>query len=434
VTNQPQDIEVEITSVAFGGRGIARHEGKVYFIAGTIPGDRVRARVTEDKERYADAQVVSLLQPSPSRSVPSACPWAKSCGGCVWLEVPPEKQTEWKTSFVQNALDRIGKIPADVKIQPHAAPASLAYRNRIHLKGHALPGEKLRVGYFKVSSHELIPITRCAIAAPIINATVERLSETLSPLESERRFKLEIMELPPSTQRATAEVALTLFPERGEQEALRPLLDFLKSLPSVAWAGFMFETSSAPMFIYDAEDTLAWHTQPGCFLQVNRAHNQTARALVRQWVEDVRPARLLDLYCGNGNLSLGLARDGRYIEGVEVSRQAIAAAKWSSEKLGLHDTLWLATECEKHLWKCAKGGERFDLVITDPPREGMYRELVPLKIMRPKHLIYMSCDPATLARDLASLCKKEYQIREIHAFDFFPNTWHVETLVRLEAS
>jgi 23S rRNA (uracil1939-C5)-methyltransferase len=424
-----------IDSVAFGGKGVARVDGKVWFVQDTVPGDVVRAEVTMDSGRYCDARAIEILTPSPARgTVP--CAVATECGGCQWLGVEYSQQLAWKLGFVTSALKRIGKLAVDTPVTILPSPAVTSYRNRIlvrmHVNNETVP-EGSRVGYFQRGTHVLVDVESCTIAAPELNAAIARLRALSTEGLSATTVRIEIQTVERAADGAVG-VVLTVFPAEGGEAAARALVERLTDTawPELLWAGLVFDLSAAPLVVYDREDGITYLTLPGQFQQVNVAHNRTLRRLVRAYVEKANPKRLLDVFCGSGNLSLQLAGGDRYVEGVEVSKKAIACAWHSAKASGITEVNYLVGDAEKHLWKCDRSGEHFDMIILDPPRQGMYGGMVPLKNLGPRDILYVSCDPTTLARDLSYLCRKNaYKIEAVTALDFFPNTYHVETVVHL---
>ena len=415
--------------MAYGAKGVARHEGKVYFIADAVVGDQVEVEVVSDSGRYADAVVRRLIKPSDLRGH-SACKYATDCGGCQWLGIAYAEQLEWKRSFVVSALTRIGKLDPSLPVSITAAPSTLHYRNRILVRLHLKERGELKLGYFRRQSRDLVPIDACAIAAPAINHVLSALQtmpvEGLSPFT----VRLELQEIPATGQ---GRVVVTVYPGDGDRKAISDFTARLGRLADVHWAGLVFDLKHAPEILFEEDLGRSFHTRPGQFQQVNLALNHALRRLVLEHVERLGASRILDVFCGSGNLSIPLANGARYVEGVEANRDAIHIAKYNAEANGLSGVLYLAGDAEKHLWKVSRGGEVFDLVILDPPRQGFHKGVVPLKKLSPKHIIYVSCDPTTLARDLAYLCRNDhYKVSRVEAFDFFPNTYHVETVAFLD--
>ncbi len=429
LTQAPWPEPVTVDKMAYGGKGVARVEGKVWFIADAVPGDVLLARPTSDNGRYGEAEIATLVTPSPLRHEPR-CTHARSCGGCQWMGIAYEEQLAWKESFVRSSLSRIGKLDPGLPITMHGSPEIYNYRNRILVRAH-FPGDgPTKLGYFKKGTRELVPIKNCDIAAAPLNAVLAGISGldvlTLGPL----KIRLELQEVPAVD--GSPGVLVTVYPAEGSRSATEELTAKIRALPGVAWAGLVFDLADAPVQPFDQDGGLSYLTYPGQFQQINMALNRTMRRFVREVVDERQPSRILDVCCGSGNLSLGLADGSRYVEGVESSRAAINCARKNVEANLVTNARYLAGDAEKHLWKCSRSGERFDLVLLDPPRTGLYKGMVPLKNLAPATIIYVSCDPSTLARDLGYLCRNdEYSIKSLAAFDLFPNTYHVETMVVL---
>ena len=442
ISEQAKLSDVVVTAVAFGGKGVGRVDGKVFFIADGIPGDTVDIEITADSGRYADAKISRLTNPSPLRGT-SPCQFSDRCGGCQWQGIAYEQQLAWKRQFVETALGRIGRVEAAVPVVISGSPATLGYRNRIFVRGVFAPDGGVTFGYFRRGSRDLVPIDRCAIAGGTINQILNHLGSVKfsrpDGLRAVTPYRMEIQEI--SAQPGllgtgqNPQVIITVYPPSPDCRDLDAFVDGLRGTPGVFWVGLIRDLKAAPLILFEQDpgpNGLRYHTRPGQFQQVNMAHNRIVRSLVHELVEGYKPARVLDLFCGSGNLSLGLARPDRYVEGSEFSEAAIATARENVRINKITNALYLAGSSEKHLWKCAKKGEQFDVVIADPPREGMFKDLIPLQKIGAKAIIYVSCDPATMARDLGALIRGGYQLKFVRAFDFFPNTWHVETVAVLE--
>jgi 23S rRNA (uracil1939-C5)-methyltransferase len=415
--------------MAYGAKGLARHDGKVYFIADAVVGDVIEGQIIEDHGRYADVSVSRMIEASPLRG-PAICSYAGDCGGCQWMGIAYSEQLGWKQGFVVSALSRIGKLPDGFTVEMIGSPAVEGYRNRILIRLHHKADGSLNVGYFRRQSRELVPITACAIAAPAINNLIHKIRAlSLSHLGA-FTVRIEIQEIPSSGR---GELLATIYPGDGSRDDIKRFADLVSGLPGVHWAGLVFDLRHAPKVHFETDLARDFSTKPGQFQQVNLPLNHTLRRLVSDYVEAARPRRILDVFCGSGNLSLPLADGDRYVEGVEANGDAIAVAKHNASANQLKNVVYLAGDAEKHLWKVSRGGEQFDLVILDPPRQGFHKGVVPLKNLGPQSIIYVSCDPTTLARDLAYLCRgDDYAVKRVVALDFFPNTYHVETVVFLE--
>lgn len=430
----PPLISLKIVSTAYGGKGVARENGKVYFVEDALEGDEVLAEITEESERYNNATAREVTQASAWRK-PSPCSYSHACGGCQWQGVPYEQQLVWKKHFVVGSLERIGKFK-ELKAEILGSPAQQQYRNRILLRARLQSDGSLVVGYFRRGSRDFVAVNPCLIADTRINRFIESLKdlkiETPStPLGKEIRFRFEIQELPAKTE-SEPHLLITIYDPDEATLSANKIAESFRNLSGVLWAGAVRDIASAPFFPFETDLDVHFHTAAGLFQQVNITHNHTLRRLVLAAVESLTPKTILDIYCGSGNISLPLAKRGYHVRGVEFSKRAIQCAAYNCEQNDIKSAKYFSGDTEKFLWRASKAGEQYDLVIADPPREGMYKALIPLKNMKPKHIIYISCDPTTLARDLASLCKSDYRIVDLKALDFFPNTYHIESFVLLE--
>jgi 23S rRNA (uracil1939-C5)-methyltransferase len=428
MASSPSDIILNISSMAYGGNGVARKDGKVFFVADAIEGDVVKARVVEDKERYANAEITEFVTLSTHRLKPR-CAFIQSCGGCQWMGVPYNQQLAWKRDFILGSLKRIGKIPENIEVEVKPSPEIYNYRNRIMIRVHISERSSLVCGYFKRGTRDLVPITRCDIANETINKLIAHItSMDLSGIQSVK-FRMEIQELPAGS----GKLAVTLTPGDGDRLVIKVFAEALKSLDYISWSGMSFDLKDAPMFPFDEQFDRTFLTIPGQFQQVNVDHNKNLRAFIGEIVNKLQPTRILDVFCGSGNLSIGIAGQGRTIEGVEFNSVAIDCAKKNVALNDLNGAVFYAGDAEKHLLKLSRSNSKFDLVILDPPRQGFHKGMSSVKTLSPKHIIYVSCDPTTLARDIGYLCREsDYKINSITGFDFFPNTYHVETVVVLE--
>jgi 23S rRNA (uracil1939-C5)-methyltransferase len=424
------DILLTISSMAYGGNGVARLDGKVYFVADAIEGDVVRARVTEDKERYANAEISEFVTLSPLRETPR-CPFIKSCGGCQWMGIPYSQQLTWKKDFILSSLKRIGKMPEHIEVDVKPSPSIYNYRNRIMIRVHVSDRSVLTCGYFKRGTRELVAINRCDIANETINKLVEYITTEKYQNIKNIKFRMEIQELPAGS----GKLVVTVTPADGDKKNTKAFTESLRSLDYVSWAGMSSDLKDAPITAFDEQFNRTFMTLPGQFQQVNVKHNQNLRSFISALVDEYKPKRILDVFCGSGNLSIGIAKKDIYIEGVEANSIAIDCAKKNLIENSITNATYVAGDAEKHLFKLSRSKANFDLVILDPPRQGFHGGMSSLKEIAPKHIIYVSCDPTTLARDIGFLCRDQsYTIKSITGFDFFPNTYHVETVVVLERS
>ena len=347
-------IELEITDVAFGGNGVARHSGKVCFVPFTIPGETITALVVREKKKFAEAELVSVINPSPDR-VPPECPYFGRCGGCSYQHIDYPRQLQLKARQVAQTLQRVGRF-ADVPMRDIvAAPDSYGYRNRIRV--HRMAGI---TGFFAHGAHALIDIARCPISRPEVNEALRRLRESAV----------------------------------GDGDY---------SLRAPGGGGPFFE----------------------------QTNTDVARAMVAFVERELRrgQALLVDAFCGSGLFAMQLAPLFGQTVGIEANAFAVGQARRSaggSER-------YIAGSVEEHLGDILRGHDRTrTTVLLDPPNTGVsVRVLDLLNGLPVSELIYVSCNPATLARDLAGLAGT-YQLRSVTPFDMFPQTAEIEVVAFLQ--
>ncbi len=413
-----------VEKMIFPGKSLAKGEdGRVVLWEGGLPGDQCEVEILKDKGRFLEATLVRIVTPSPLRE-PSVCVYSDTCGGCQWLEAPYADQVEWKKSFVEDSLRRIGKITALPPVQFVASPEPLLYRNRILLRGHVDAAGQIQVGFFASNSHALVPISRCQVASEPINELVATLAKMRLP-SGNKKFRCQIQEVAGESGPA---LLVLLEPIEKPYTWTLPLRAQVAAHPRVAWVGMQGE--KPPFFVFEKLNTATTFTLPGIFQQINTKQNLTLRAQIWDHVQQKKPRSLLDLYCGAGNLSLQFAETGIEVTGVEFNADSIRAAMHTVAVHGWPKMTYVAQDATRYLQRQVQQSARFEYLIVDPPRSGM-KELIPFLLqLRIPSLAYVSCNPATLARDLGQLLEI-YETESVIAFDFFPHTYHVETLVLL---
>ncbi len=411
-----RNLEVDVSDVAFGGDGIARVDGKVIFIEQAVPGERVEVALLQDKKRFAKGRVVRKLSPAPD-AVPAPCPVFGRCGGCDWQHVPYPKQLEWKASFIRSALQKNARYehPEPIAVRPSSQEYS--YRNRIKLKARIAPSRRFEFGYHAQGSHQVVPIAQCPIADRAINALLDELRDLVMPGREAWQGECEL-------QRLEGDRRLLHFMPPLPREVHKALAAALPRDAIAAPSGSAFEE-------FERESGLIYATQAGQFQQVNRAANHAMRAWVRRKVEETGSQTVLDLFCGSGNLSLQLLNGRRQVWGLELAEPAIETAQQNLKINGLSGGIYKSgpvSELARLFPDLPRG---LDCVITDPPRQGMDDSLNELLALRPRHILSISCDPNTFARDLQGMLEAGYEVRELFGYDFFPHTYHVETIAHL---
>src|SRR6202140_3732019 len=427
-------MEVRIKKLVYGGDGLAHHDGHTVFVPLVLPGELVQIESSARKKKFIRGRLERIMEPSPER-VAAPCPHFGRCGGCQYQNIPYEAQIQYKTGILLETLGRIGRVRWDgPKETPRFPP--FGYRNRTQWKIRTVQDGAAGVpaiGYFEAGSTRLCAVDECAILSP-------RLAETFAKLRALVAFGKalsSIDEIEAFADAADEKVLLNLSSERlsdsagAVASALRAALPSVESILVQDRRADKFELFGPGYLSYLASgvDFRVGHLS---FFQVNRF---SIDALVEAVIGDSRGRLALDLYAGVGLFSVALTKPFDRVIGVESN---LAGAKDLELNLqssgGVSPTHRHATaEAFLSHWQ-----EKPDLVVLDPPRAGGEPEtLTRLKKLAPWRINYLSCDPATLARDLEALVGGQenpgpYEIRDINLFDIFPQTYHMEALVRLK--
>lgn len=395
-------LSLRIEDVVYRGRGLARHEGQVVFVEGVAPGELVRARVAACKRRYAEATVAEVLEPSPDRRPPCArLTDGVQVPGCVYDHLDYAAEVALKERQLRSFLrDLEGDAPADAWQPPLPSPRPLHYRNKIVLHAQRAGRGALRIGYFGADNRTVVDVPACPLARPEIGAAWAAARPAWRrDLRDGQRLTWRL---------TTADGALC----------------WVDGAP--AGAPLLTEESAAGPLLVPRDG----------FYQVN---TEVADALVRQvraWFLEARCEGcddLLDLYCGVGVFGLSCAAAGvRRLYGIESGAAAVAAARLNARRLGSDATYRCADVAVALPEVCHALNAQRLVAVVDPPRQGMTPGAVAaLAAAAPAHIVYVSCDPATLARDLRLLRPRGYRLRAARLFDMFPRTAHFESAVWL---
>ena len=419
------DHELEITALSYGPYGIGRVDGKAVMIPDTAPGDRIAARVVESKEHYAVGEIVRLIEPSPLRQAPP-CSYVGRCGGCSWQHLRYEAQLKAKQQSVADALRRIGKL-SDFELKPIiAAEHPLHYRRRIRLQ----VGAAGSLGFFAAGSHSIVDIDVCLIADARLNPVIEPLRLWLAELNS----AMEHLELVAGDE--ANEIVVVAQPVdsllASDESACERLVggnNPISGLIVPARAGR--KVYGRTLITVKLEDALALQVDADVFTQVNGPGN-------RQMLDQLLTAgqfherdQILELYCGAGNFTLPLARRVKQIVAVEGSRSAIANGKLNAQNHRLENIDWRCAAVPQAVAQLKRQRRTFSKIVLDPPRTGAKGIEADLAALGAEIILYVSCNPTTLARDLAALAKFGYKLSAVQPIDFFPHTFHVESLAVL---
>ena len=440
---------LSIEKLVYGGDGLARTppgpDGRslAVFVPFVLPGERVDAELFQEKAGFARAASTKLAEASPDRVEPR-CPYFGQCGGCHYQHIPYERQLEFKAAILRETLVRIAKIDLKSEIRVHAS-APWNYRNRTRFQIRTTP--EFALGYFRFGSHEFLPVRECPISSPHINQVLARLLElrglncpaTLEEIElfadaadetllawtfcSREADKKDLLRWADALQREWPEIiGVTFFSSRRQSQVPPRLEDELYEPKTLAQSGARSLRYRTSAHVYQVS--------AGAFFQVNRS---LIDELVSVVTGNVRGALALDLYAGVGLFSAALAKTICHIFNVEASQTAYAD---STQNVPAHvKAVGARTEdyLESDYLRSRLMGKRPDLIVLDPPRAGIGKVVArSLAKLGAPQVRYVSCDPATLARDIVPLLASGYHVAEAHLFDLFPQTFHIESVLLLE--
>ncbi len=416
-----QIITVTVNDLDPFGQGVARHQGKALFVSGLLPQEQAEVVLVEDKKQYARAQVKRRLSDSPQRQAPR-CPHFGICGGCQQQHASVELQQQSKRA----ALARLMKREVDDII----AASPWGYRRRARLSLNYQPKtQQLQIGFRKANSSEIVDVVQCPVLVPTLGALLPAVRECLSGLQSLRQLgHVELVQAdngPLMVLRHTAALPaadkekLERFSQsHGLSLYLAPQSEILEQI-----------RGEAPWY---TSDGLRLVFSPRDFIQVNDGVNQLMVHTAMEWL-DIQPQdRVLDLFCGMGNFTLPLAKRAAQVVGVEGVPALVAKGQENAALNALHNVTFFHENLEEDVTRQAWAKHGFEKVLLDPARAGAAGVMLHIIKLAPRRVVYVSCNPATLARDSDVLLQAGYTIQRLAMLDMFPHTGHLESMVLFE--
>jgi 23S rRNA (uracil1939-C5)-methyltransferase len=442
------ELRLTIDRLTYGGGGVGLHGGMAVFLDGVAAGETVRARVRKVHRRHIDAELVAVEHESPDRVQPRCRHVADGCGGCTWQHVSYPAQLVAKADAVRDSLARIGGF-RDLAIRPILpAPDEFHYRNKMEFAFHpdGTLGLHPRGGWYEIFHLEQCHIAP-RLAASIVRATQDLVETRGSSLYHPKLRQGLLRGLIVRQSRATGEILLGIVTSPGDLAHAEDLAARLAAvdpcIKGVVRSIHSSVESSAPPsetvllhgrdFITEVVAGLRFRIHVDTFFQTNSAQAERLVELVKTLAGDVADAEVVDVYCGVGLFSLALAAAGARVTGVEIVEAAVEAARRSATDNGLGSLEFHAGDARKVLAEVLPAGLAPKVLVLDPPRAGAGGKVM-RRIARacPQRIVYVSCNPTTLARDLVELGPFGYQIAAVQPIDLFPQTYHVETVVALE--
>ncbi|HXW85096.1 MAG TPA: RsmD family RNA methyltransferase [Candidatus Binataceae bacterium] len=407
--------EIEITAMTFGPYGLGHADSRAVLVANAAPGDRLEVETVAKRRDYSLAKILRVVAPGPARRTPP-CPFLPRCGGCDWQQIAYSEQVRQKGEIIAAEFRRGLGLELDPRGLVEPSDHEFGYRARIRLR----VSRDGAVGFQELGSNRLVAIDRCLVAAPQI-----RIAKDFAAGFGR---ELEEIELAAAGERQVLIVYLNRTPSKSHLARAGKLLESDSSLAGVVLRGGDRRVAVGEVEVeVPIEPELRIKVPADLFTQVNHAQNVKLVAAVMQVAAPARGHALLDLFCGAGNFALAAARRGASVTGVDADGDAIACAARNAERLQLAPLArFTAIGAQQLAAFLVRASYRPDCVILDPPRAGAFALMEPIVKLRAPRVLYVSCDIATLTRDLRELIAHRYKISLVRGFDFFPNTHHTE--------
>ena len=421
-------LDVTIAEVNSHGIGVTRHQGKPLFVAAALKGERVRVRILQQNTKYQTAQLLKVVTPSATREKPF-CPYIHDCGGCSLQHMAVSEQRALKARTLGQLFSRQGitDLPepewlVDGATQGYRRVARLAIR---------LQGKGVALGFRRSQSHQLVEIEHCGVLSPALSELIAPLRSLLNQLKATKQLgHIELYE-------ATAGVAVLLRHTTSlSAHDLELLVSFAQSRDL---ALFLQDDNSrrplhVPFSLYYQIDNIKISFTPGDFIQINGTLNAQLVAKAQDWLAPTPGNAVLDLFCGVGNFSLPLAAAGYPVIGVEGVMEMVEQARGNAEDNGVSQAHFYRADLAADFTQEPWAQQGFDRVLLDPGRAGAEQVMPYLCALAPQRLLYVSCNPVTLARDSQPLLAAGYKLSRLCLIDMFPHTVHCEAMALFELS
>ena len=443
-------MNLEVRDLAFGGRGVADLDGLVVFVDGGLPGDKVRARVSKVRDNYVESSVEELMEPSKQRVAP-ACEHFGVCGGCRWQNLEYSVQKRYKQNQLKEALIHIGGI-SEPPVEPIiAANRIYFYRNKMEFSFHAGDDGRTLLGLHRRGRfQDVFELNACHLQSEVSNKIVEfvrkRSIEMGLPPYHIVRHEGYLRFLVIREGKFTGQILVNIVTGLGEYPGLKNLGQEIanefdqvvsvshtvnKSRANIA-KGEKEEVIHGADHIYENLGEKKYRISANSFFQTNSYQAQRLYDLAVELADPQRTDMMLDLYCGTGTIAIYFSDLVRSVLGVEMVPEAVADAGVNARINGASNCEFVTAGVEAYLKTLASGERKFDLAVLDPPRAGCHPKAIRyLSVMRPRKIVYISCNPATLARDIKALREGGYVLERAVPLDLFPHTFHIEAACRL---
>ena len=444
--NKNEIYETVITDYTAEGQGVGHVEGCAVFIPNAIAGEKVRVHIEVAKKNWAAGKIVEILEKSPHR-VNRACPISSSCGGCDFHHMDYEEETRLKADRVRQALNRIGGENFDT-MPILSAPTCEDYRNKAQYPVACKKG-RAYAGFFKAGTHDVVENNRCLILPPetdrVKDAVMDYVNQFRITVYNESTGKGLLRHIYVRRGAVSGQILVCLVVNGRKIPRVEELIRRLEQIPGFATLvlsvntkagnavlGDEYITLHGPGYIEDTLCGLNFRLSPRSFYQVNHHQAQRLYETAISLAGITREDTVLDLYCGVGTITLAMAKSAGKVIGVEVIPQAVQDAQDNARRNGIENAEFFCGDAGQAALELEAKGIRADVVVVDPPRKGLNADTIEaLHRFAPRRIVYVSCDPATLARDVALLKERGYKVQSATAADLFPRCAHVESVVCL---
>ena len=438
--------EAVITDYTAEGQGVAHVEGCAVFVPNAIAGERVRLRIEKAQKTWAAGKIVEILEKSPHR-VNRACPVAKLCGGCDFWHMDYDEETRLKAERVKTCLNRIGGQQL-TQVPILAAPDCRSYRNKAQYPVAVKKG-RAYAGFFRAGTHQVVENRRCLILPEesdrVKDAVMDYVNQYRVSVYDEQRHTGLLRHIYVRRGAVSGQILVCLVVNGQTIPRPQALIERLAKIPGFATLvlsvntkkgnavlGDTFRTLYGPGYIEDTLCGLNFRLSPRSFYQVNHYQAQRLYQAAISLAGITKEDTVLDLYCGVGTITLAMAAAAGRVIGVEVIPQAVEDARDNARRNGIDNAEFFCGDAGQAALELERQGIRADVIVVDPPRKGLNADTIEaLSRFAPRRIVYVSCDPATLARDVALLKEKGYTLQSAQAADLFPRCAHVESIVLL---
>jgi 23S rRNA (uracil1939-C5)-methyltransferase len=441
-------VIIELDNLAYGGDVVGRKDGFAIFVPQGIPGEKVKLKITRVKKNYARGEIIEIIESADHR-IDSECEVSDDCGGCQLQHIDYSAQLEYKREIVKDGLERIGHLQ-DVEVKPVLGMDNpYFYRNKAQFP-LGVKGEEVITGFYAAGTHQIVDMSGCLIQHQLINRVVRKSLELIKEYEisiyDEDKHQGLLRHLVVRVGVCTNQAMLVLVTNERDfeycKEISQELMEEIPELISVQQninrrktnviLGEETTVIAGEDKIIDYIGQLKYKISAESFFQINTLQAKKLYDQVLEYAELTGEETVVDAYCGIGSISLYMAQKAREVYGIEVIPQAIADAQENASLNEIDNCYFKVGKVREILPKMSNEDIKAEVVVVDPPRKGCHEEVLESFLaLKPDKIIYVSCNPSSLARDLKKLTAANYEVEEVQPVDMFPQTYHIEAVAKI---